>query len=732
MPLCLYAFQICVICVICGSFAFAQTPALTNVKDTVYKSDGTLFTGTMVITWPAFVSADSKAILGGTKTLTLTSGALSVSLIPNAGGSPSGTSYAVTASQSGGITFKETWVVIASSPLVDPAIPVSVTQAGAAGTTTYYYWCTATNANGETLLSPAKSTATSNATLSVTNYNIILCATVASATGYKAYRTTTSTAPTGTGLYLVGSSATTTINDQSNTLTSATIPALNTTDPKTLAQVRVLGVPSPAVSVTAAQVVGTAIVASPSATQIIPAPAVAATIPLALKGNTTANADVLDIYDSAATPVKQSFFDSGGKLNTAKQIISTLATGTAPFSVASTTQVTNLQAATAGALAATPTGCAANQYALSIAASGNLGCAQVAFSQITGVATLAQLPFNVANQILGANAGGTAQEHKTLAVGTTGTDFAIAHAANSITFNLPDASATARGAVTTGTQTIAGAKTFSSAPTLSTMTLGSIPFFGAAGLLSQDNANLFWDNTNKALGIGTAAPGFKLDVNGNVIAVGAKVASSGAGGNIRFRDDLGTTRWLTGIGGQAAQTTWVLYDLANSKQPITVEASAPDNAVYIKATTGNVGIGTASPSSLFSVGLTSQFQVSSSGTVSTTGGILGQKAVTAGLAAVTFSATPAFDASAGNVQKMTLTANVTSSTITNAPAANTSQPLTLLLCQDATGSRTMAWPANLKLAGGAYTLTTTASKCDTLTAVYDGTNWYETGRAGNE
>lgn len=98
------------------------------------------------------------------------------------------------------------------------------------------------------------------------------------------------------------------------------------------------------------------------------------------------------------------------------------------------------------------------------------------------------------------------------------------------------------------------------------------------------------------------------------------------------------------------------------------------------------------------------------------------------LVTVTFSATPDFNAFAGNTFKMTLTDNVTSSTISN---ATTGQSITLLLCQDATGSRTMTWPTNLKLSGGAFTLTTTASKCDSLTAVYDGSNWYETARANN-
>ena len=57
------------------------------------------------------------------------------------------------------------------------------------------------------------------------------------------------------------------------------------------------------------------------------------------------------------------------------------------------------------------------------------------------------------------------------------------------------------------------AQTFSVAPTISTMTAGSIPFFGTAGLVSQDNSNLFWDNTNKRLGIITATPSHRLHIS---------------------------------------------------------------------------------------------------------------------------------------------------------------------------------------------------------------------------
>lgn len=51
---------------------------------------------------------------------------------------------------------------------------------------------------------------------------------------------------------------------------------------------------------------------------------------------------------------------------------------------------------------------------------------------------------------------------QTFATGTSGTDFAISSVGSTHTFNIPDASATARGLVNTGAQSIDGVKTYSS------------------------------------------------------------------------------------------------------------------------------------------------------------------------------------------------------------------------------------------------------------------------------
>jgi len=47
---------------------------------------------------------------------------------------------------------------------------------------------------------------------------------------------------------------------------------------------------------------------------------------------------------------------------------------------------------------------------------------------------------------------------------------------------------------------------------ITSATAGSVLFAGTSGVLAQDNSNLFWDNTNKRLGIGTATPTANLSV----------------------------------------------------------------------------------------------------------------------------------------------------------------------------------------------------------------------------
>lgn len=88
-----------------------------------------------------------------------------------------------------------------------------------------------------------------------------------------------------------------------------------------------------------------------------------------------------------------------------------------------------------------------------------------------------------------------------------------------------------------------------------------------------------------------------------------------------------------------------------------------------------------------------------------------------GLLPVAFSATPVFNAAASNSFSITLTGDVSSSTVTNPTAG---QRIVLIITQDATGSRAFTFPANFK---GATTIDSSANSVSVQDFIYDGTSW---------
>ncbi len=99
------------------------------------------------------------------------------------------------------------------------------------------------------------------------------------------------------------------------------------------------------------------------------------------------------------------------------------------------------------------------------------------------------------------------------------------------------------------------------------------------------------------------------------------------------------------------------------------------------------------------------------------------------ISTVSFSATPTIDASLGSIFTLTLTANVTSSTISN-PV--TGQRITLRISQDATGGWTFVYPVNTVFHGVAPTIALAPSAITSSIFYFDGTNWQETSHAANE
>lgn len=107
------------------------------------------------------------------------------------------------------------------------------------------------------------------------------------------------------------------------------------------------------------------------------------------------------------------------------------------------------------------------------------------------------------------------------------------------------------------------------------------------------------------------------------------------------------------------------------------------------------------------------------------GAVTARKQVAAdacGLTAVGFTATPVFDASTFALPTftMTLTGNVTSSSVTN---PINGQRIAFIITQDATGSRAFAWPANFR---SASTVAPDANSVSVQEFIYDGTNWRAT------
>ncbi|SFD06810.1 hypothetical protein SAMN05518672_101309 [Chitinophaga sp. CF118] len=127
--------------------------------------------------------------------------------------------------------------------------------------------------------------------------------------------------------------------------------------------------------------------------------------------------------------------------------------------------------------------------------------------------------------------------------------------------------------ISSGTQTanysISGNGSIGGTLNLPSLTTGSVPFIGASGLVSQNNTNFFWDNTNNRLGLGTNTPNRTLEVGGTVPASG-----------------LSGLR-LTGMGAATLQSPLTNVLALNATGDVIVTSNPASNNWLI---TGNTGV----------------------------------------------------------------------------------------------------------------------------------------------
>jgi len=176
-----------------------------------------------------------------------------------------------------------------------------------------------------------------------------------------------------------------------------------------------------------------------------------------------------------------------------------------------------------------------------------------------------------------------------------------------------------------GTDWVNGSSLPAIGETITGATAGSVLFAGASGVLAQDNAKLFWDDSAFKLGVGKTPGSFNLDVQATSdsgLAVTNSTSSQVASvvvfndvGNYSLINTTGSTTASPDVGIFATTCTGGLaltsYDASASLRLGTAGAER----VRITST-GNVGIGTTAPSELLTVGA-SHFTVNSSGDITT-------------------------------------------------------------------------------------------------------------------
>ena len=132
----------------------------------------------------------------------------------------------------------------------------------------------------------------------------------------------------------------------------------------------------------------------------------------------------------------------------------------------------------------------------------------------------------------------------------------------------------------------------------SSLTQGSIVFSGASGALSQDNANLFWNDSRNRLGLGTSNPVSLFDISGDVHFSNDMGFSGLPISIIRSSGDLAfMPNGVIGIGLTNPSNTDKLSILLTAGQTVYLNKSAEDTptlncAGYLALSAGAFGFET--------------------------------------------------------------------------------------------------------------------------------------------
>ena len=107
---------LCLMVFVLEGVANAQAVSTTTVQGTVYLANGQAGSGTLVVSWPSFTTANGLAVAADSTTVTIApDGFVSVNLTPNVGATPAGLYYTAVYYLSDGTTNTQYWVVPAAA-----------------------------------------------------------------------------------------------------------------------------------------------------------------------------------------------------------------------------------------------------------------------------------------------------------------------------------------------------------------------------------------------------------------------------------------------------------------------------------------------------------------------------------------------------------------------------------------------------------------------------------------
>jgi len=180
-----------------------------------------------------------------------------------------------------------------------------------------------------------------------------------------------------------------------------------------------------------------------------------------------------------------------------------------------------------------------------------------------------------------------------------------------------------------------------SATTNGLFTAGAVLFGGADGTIQQDNAALFWDDTNDRLGVGTNAPAYKFDVVGGT----SRFVQSGAGFTTTYATSVqsnSTVTWLEILNSAGANkgaffgirnNDFEMWNYQGGNIMLFTGATASSGTERLRITPGGlVGIGAVTSLSLLGVkGGVAIGSTYAGGTAAPTDGLIVQGNIGAGI-----------------------------------------------------------------------------------------------------